>query len=202
MSINCPSHDLVKLEKARHTPSVSFHTGSLYFTARSSQIISLQPGESQKLSYTLNADCDVTSLQETSLISSDADPSPAAPCNSISSALPFQEVRSEMPSDKRQIKIEFPDGYAHVLNAAFKIESVVSACSFSQKAPAKEQSDEKSRAVRSRSREGKIGDKPRMKLLKRDLRRVTMKTAFTPAPQRLFQRRTFRYLKFLRDSRR
>ena len=131
MTINSPEFDLIKLEKARHAPSISFHTGSLYFTVRSSTVLDLQAGESRKLSLKLNADCDVMYTQDTSQTSSFKESYPEVPCNSISSAMPFHEDPRNATHCERKVRVEFQEGYIDSLNAASRIEKLAFASSCS-----------------------------------------------------------------------
>ena len=59
--INHPEFDEIPLNPTQKTPSISFHTGTVYFTVRLSHPTEIYPGRQIKINTDFKADCDVTS---------------------------------------------------------------------------------------------------------------------------------------------
>jgi len=111
MVINNPQYDLVSLTRSRTSPSVSFHTGSIYYTVRHSAVLNLQPGETQTVHVKLNADCDLVSTHETPHTRSRRPTNSEDSPNTFSHEPPFHEDIEELSADVRRVHVEFPDGY-------------------------------------------------------------------------------------------
>jgi len=63
MPIKFPHSDTVILNESKTIPTVRFHTGSLYFTVRSSQARTLERNQRIEMKLRLEADCDVTKTE-------------------------------------------------------------------------------------------------------------------------------------------
>ena len=63
LRIKFPQPDAVNLNESKTTPTVLFHTGSLYFTIWGSQARSVDPNGKIDLELRLEADCDVAKTE-------------------------------------------------------------------------------------------------------------------------------------------
>ena len=114
MHIKFPHSDTVILNESKTIPTVRFHTGSLYFTVRSSQARSFEPNQRIEMKLRLEADCDVTET-EIPEDSSTTDSEDGLGCFGEGATLPFQPNSSEETTCGRRIVLELPDWSRDVL---------------------------------------------------------------------------------------